>query len=359
MRTKGASGMSLATNTRLRRASVAILGLVISAVSLLLVAQSVNLGEVANIVAGASIGFVLLALALMTLALGLRVVTCFVLVPDRGDGSRVAIERLITPVMVGYLGNLVLPARLGEVVRAYLISRREDVAIGAAVGSVALERILDTATLAVMAFLAALFLGAEPWIVRGTGLVAVLGVILIAALATTGLQPLVRLLGHLTSIPVLRAPVSTLVRLIEPFAHWSGGAHRRRAMGLALLLSLAAWVCNAAMFWLVGQALGASLSPGAAVLVMAVTVLSTAIPSAPGYVGTFELATVAVATSLGVPRDTAVALAVVAHVIGVMPAAVGGSIAVIRLGSGLRQLSAAALEQGSIRAATPIEAHAE
>ena len=92
------------------------------------------------------------------------------------------------------------------------------------------------------------------------------------------------------------------------------------------------------MFWLVGQAVGASLSAAGSILVMA-------IPSAPGYVGTFELAAVAVAGSLGVPRDIALALAVLAHVLGLLPTAVGGSVALMRLGGGLRRLSAEAAEQ--------------
>jgi glycosyltransferase 2 family protein len=335
--------MTVGADTRIRRAGVAILGLIVSLVSLFLVARSVNLGEVGRIVAGASPGLIALAVGVMSLALGLRVVTCFVLLADRADGSRVGIRRLTSPVLVGYLGNLVLPARLGEVVRSYLISRREALPIGATLGSVALERILDTAMLAAIAFVAASLLGAAPWIVQGTGLVAIVGVILVTALATTGLQPLVRLLGRLG---LLRAPITAVLKVIEPFAYWSGGGHRRIAIGLGLALSLAAWLCNAAMFWLVGRALGTSLSPAVALLVMAVTVLATAIPSAPGYVGTFELAAVAVASSLGIPRDTALALAVLAHVIALVPALAGGSLALMRLGGGLGELSAAAVEHG-------------
>lgn len=338
--------MSLATNPRLRRAGLAGVGLAVSIVSLFLVARSLDLADVGRIVAGASIELLVVALVVMLVALALRFVTCFVLLPDLRDGSRVGVPRVISPVLIGYLGNLVLPARLGEVVRAYLISRREGLALGATLGSGALERIIDTATVAVMAFIAALLLGAESWIVQGTGLVAGVGIILVAALATTGLQPFVRLLGRFGSIEALRAPISAVVRMIEPFAHWSGGAHRRRAMLLALGLSLGAWLCNAAMFWLVARAVGASISPAAAILVMAVTVLATAIPSAPGYVGTFELAAVTVAGSLGVPREFAFALAVLAHVLGLLPTAVGGSLALTRLGGGLRQLSVAALAQG-------------
>lgn len=336
---------SLIRSPRVRRTGVAAIGLVVSVVSLFLVVRSVDVGAAARILAGASIGPLVVGLALMVGAMILRVVTCFVLLPDRDDGTRVRPVRLITPVLVGYLGNLVLPARLGEVVRAYLIARREGMALGGTLGSVALERIVDTAVLAVMAFVAASLTGAAPWIVQGMGLIAAAGVLLVLALATIGLQPLVHLLGRLGSIEVLRSPMAAVIHILEPFAHWSGGAHRRRAIAIAIGLSLGAWICIAAMFWLVGQAVGAELSPAGAVLVMAITVLATAIPSAPGYVGTFELAAVTVATSLGVARDVALALAVLAHILGQLPTAVGGSVALIRLGGGLRQLSAEAAEQ--------------
>ena len=200
--------------------------------------------------------------------------------------------------MVGYLGNAILPARLGEVIRAYLISRREGLAFGAALGSVALERIIDIATLAVMAFVAAVGVGAEAWIVQGTGVLAIVTCVLVLTLATTGIAPFVRIVGRLTAISAIRRQVAAVVTRLDAFAHWSGGAHRRRVMLISFGLSLVAWLCNAAMFWFVGQAVGASLSPAGALLLMAVTVLATAIPSAPAYVGTFELAAVTVAVSL-------------------------------------------------------------
>jgi uncharacterized membrane protein YbhN (UPF0104 family) len=111
------------------------------------------------------------------------------------------------------------------------------------------------------------------------------------------------------------------------------------------MYSLGAWLANVAMFWLVGEAVGASLGPAQAILVTAVSVLATAIPSAPGYVGTFELACVAVAGSNGVPRDVALAMAVLAHVLGLLPVAIGGTVALVRFGRGLRGLSAEALAE--------------
>jgi glycosyltransferase 2 family protein len=336
--------LNSARDGRIRQAIVAALGLVVSVVSVLLVARSVDLADAGRVLAKASIGSTVLGLGVFLMGLGFRVLIWYVLLPDRPDGSRVRPARVAPVLMVGYLGNALLPARLGEVIRSYLISRREGVAFGASLGSVALERIIDIATLAVMAFVAAAWVGAASWIVQGTGVLALVAAILVFVLATTGFHPFVRLLGRAASIQALYGPVTAVVRRLDAFARWSGGAHRRRAMLMALGLSLAAWLCNAAMFWLVGQAVGASLSPAGALLLMAVTVLATAIPSAPAYVGTFELAAVTVAASLGVPGEAALALAVLAHALGLLPTAIGGPLALASLGGGLRNLTAAATQ---------------
>lgn len=345
--------LSTAPASRTRQTIVAAFGLAVSIVSVLLVARSVNFAETGRVLANASIGPIVMGLAVFLVGLALRIAIWYVLLPDRTDGSRVSAARLTPILMVGYLGNALLPARLGEVIRSYLISRREGLAFGAALGSVALERIIDTATLAVMAFIAAAGIGAASWIVQGTGVLALAGAIVVIALATSGIHPFVRFASRLASVEAFRAPVSAIVRRLDAFAYWSGGAHRRRAMFTALGLSIAAWLCNAAMFWLVGQAVGASLSPAGALLLMAVSVLATAIPSAPAYVGTFELAAVTVAGSLGVPSDAALALAVLAHLLGLIPTAIGGPLALASLGGGLRSISTAAAEESRAESARP------
>ena len=333
---------------RVRRAAVAMVGLALSVISLVLVASSVDVGAAARILAAVAPGPLVVALAVAFVALALRAPTWQTLVPARADGSRVSLRRLMPIVVVGYLGNLLLPARLGEVLRAYLVSRREGIALGGALGSVALERILDTAALAVMAFAAAAVAGATGWVLQGTGLLAGASVVLLAGLATVGLQPFLAILLRVGHVPIMQAPVQALARRVEPFVHWSGGPHRRRAMVVTIGFCLVTAICNAAMVWFVAQAVGASLSPAGCVLLMAVAALAAAIPAAPANVGTYELAAVTVAASLGVPLDTALALAVLAHVLGLLPIMVGGPLALASLGGGLRNLSAAALDESRV-----------
>lgn len=312
-----------------------------SVIALFIVASTVELDQAAKVLARADVRAVILAVAVMVGAVVLRIVIANVLIADTSD-RRVQARRLIAPVLIGYLGNLVLPARLGELVRAYLITTREEIALATVLGAVALERIVDTAMLAMAAFVAAVALGADPWIVRGTGFLAGIGLLLVTLLTTAGVQPAVRFLRRRANVTLLAPLLTRIVHWLDQFAYSAGGSHRRRAISVAAAVSLLAWVCNAVVFWLAATAVGADLALAGVVLVMAVTVLSTAIPSAPGFVGTFELAAVAVAMSLGVASETALAFALLAHVIGVLPTAVGGAIALARLGMNLGAVTSAA-----------------
>jgi len=67
--------------------------------------------------------------------------------------------------------------------------------------------------------------------------------------------------------------------------------------------------------------------------------LATAVPAAPGYVGTFELAATATAVALGVPRAEALAMAILVHVITLIPIAVAGAVVLIASGSRLGSLA--------------------
>ena len=341
----GTPEVSTSRSARVRRVAPTVAGLAISAIALLLVARSVDLAEAGRILASAAPGPLVVAEAVLFLGLAIRLFRWQVLLPPRRDGSRVGARPLLPILVVGYLGNAVLPARLGEVLRSYLVAQREQVAFGGALGSVLLERVVDTATLAVLAFIAAVGLAAAVWIVQGTGLLAAAAVAIVIVLAMWGFRPFVRLLERFGTFAVLRPAITTLVARLEQFVYWSGGAHRRRALGAAVVLSLGAWLCDATMVWLVGQSIGVGLPPLGAVLVLAITALATAIPSAPAYVGTFELAAVAAAGTVGVAPSDALALAVLAHGLALLPTIILGPLALASMGGGLRRLSQAAIEE--------------
>ena len=84
-------------------------------------------------------------------------------------------------------------------------------------------------------------------------------------------------------------------------------ASNARAMGGAVVLSLASWSCTVLAFAAAAQAVGVEPTIGQAALLAAGTNLATAIPAGPGYVGTWELATVTIAASVGIAAAPALA----------------------------------------------------
>jgi glycosyltransferase 2 family protein len=320
----------------LRRLAIPGLGLAISLAAIYMALRGIDLSRTAALLGGVQLGPLgLVALALL-LQLGIRALRWTLLLPDDQTG-RVRVRRVVPVVLVGYLGNAVLPARLGDPIRAVLVGQREPINVSSALGSVVLERAVDTLTLAVVAAPAAAIAGAPDWFVRAAVLVVALSGFLIVAAQTPWPS---RAIGWLA------------YRLGERWLSWLGRGDRfvqamdRRGHGRALvaagILSVAVWLLDGAIYWACARALGIDMSPIGAMFISGITVLGTAIPSAPGYVGTFELAASSAAQAMGVVPDAALGLAILAHAVTVVPLALGGAVSLAWIGSGLSGLIDAA-----------------
>jgi uncharacterized protein (TIRG00374 family) len=123
----------------------------------------------------------------------------------------------------------------------------------------------------------------------------------------------------------------------------SGAAIHGRAGALAVAagLTAVAWLIEGTVYWLASVSLGIEVPLAAAFLVAAGTVLATAVPSAPAYVGTFELAATALAVALGVDPEQALAWALLAHIVTVAPLALGGVISLTTMHARLGDLAEA------------------
>jgi hypothetical protein len=105
-----------------------------------------------------------------------------------------------------------------------------------------------------------------------------------------------------------------------------------RTIAASALLSVAAWSCTVLAVLAVGQSLGIELTAGEGALLAAGTNLATAIPSGPGYLGTFEYAGQTIAAAFGLPASRGLALALLIHVLTLIVSSVGGVLAIVRLG---------------------------
>jgi uncharacterized protein (TIRG00374 family) len=318
-----------------RHARVRLVGIGISAVALLVVLATMDLPSAARVIAQADAGLVVAAFGFLIAQVVLRAVRWRILLPRRADGARVPMRVAVPALLAGYLGNVVLPARLGEPLRAAIVARRERLDFAECFGATIVERVVDTATLAIIAFLAALALGVSTSVLGLTGAAATAGLLVIGMLVTIGLTGVTTAVARRLDAWTGSARVAALADRVVALARGVDRGRSPRRLVMAATISCACWAMEAVALWLVAQAIGISLSVPQAVLVAAMTVLVTAIPAAPGYVGTYELAATSTATALGIPGVEALAMAVLSHALTTIPIALGGVVALAATGSRL------------------------
>jgi uncharacterized protein (TIRG00374 family) len=302
------------------------IGIAISILALSLVVRQVDVAAVGRVLGNAAPGWVIAVGACIALDVACRTI--------RWQGLLAPIQRVrLVPVLgyllVGYLANNVLPARLGELVRSYYLGDREGMSRATTLGTIVVERVVDTAVLVAIASAAIVLLHVRgivaSAVLLGVGLTGLLVVTLAIALVAHRLPHADRAVAAVGRWPAV-------IRLAGRLRGGLAVAGRPRTVAVAVGWSLAAWSATVVAFAAAGQAVGVELTWGQAALLAAGVSLATAIPAGPGYLGTFELAAVQIAAVFGVGADPAVALAVLVHAVILVLTSLGGAVALLRLG---------------------------
>jgi hypothetical protein len=236
--------------------------------------------------------------------------------------------------VIGFAATFLLPARAGEVIRPYLLARRERLNATAAFATIILERLIDL--IAVLMLFALFVLTSASDVVSGdpAQLARVkFGGLMAAAAAITAAAVLFALAGHpermgrlaLSIERVLPARLARMVAtFVETFAQGLAVLRRPRHLVVALALSFPLWLAIAAGIWLTSQAFHITFPYPASFLVMTILVVGVAVPT-PGAVGGFHLAyQIAVQTFFAAPADRAVGAAIVLHAISFVPVTIAG-----------------------------------
>jgi uncharacterized protein (TIRG00374 family) len=306
-------------------------GVAVSLVGLWLAFRGLGLAEVGRALAGARYWLLVPALALYFAGVWVRAVRWRrLLLPV----ANVPSGRLFPVVVIGYMANDVLPARLGELVRCYVLRRREGVPTSTALGTVLLERVMDGLTMLAFMALALPFLPFSAALYRLlAGAAAVFGTA-VAVLVLLATRPV--LAARVAEATTRFLPVGPRDRLRGVALSFFGGLAALGGVGVTLrvfALSCAAWLLEAGMYFLLMFAFPLTPSFPLAVLTTAVANLGTLIPSAPGYVGVFDFLGRSVLGQLGVPPATALAYVVVVHAALVLPVTLLGFWYAWRLGA--------------------------
>ncbi len=257
----------------------------------------------------------------------------------KGTGFRIGTPDATEILFLSWLVNCLVPAKLGDVYRAYLLKLNSSASLSKTFGSVFIERLLDVLAIAILG------LAAGFWSFRNgfpPGLQYVIGLgIGVVVLLTVGLLTL-RNFGRAL---LLRFHIPhRFVELYDRFEEGVFGAVGLRRLPPILLLTGLIWATEGFRLWFVVQALGfpgVELGISGAFFVALIGSLLTAVPLSPAGLGTVELGVVGVLTlAYGVGKTEAGTIIIVDRLISVFSIIVLGAIAYVlsgkRRGAGLR-----------------------
>ena len=241
---------------------------------------------------------------------------------DRRPSARA----MTNAMMVGYLYNNIMPARVGEAARIVVLTQRSNTPPVEIVGTVLVERLYDVLAILVI------FFAAEPWLphVSWFGAAALAALVLAALiiavatmLAVYGDRPLRLLLRPLKRLSLFSG--ERLERTIAELTHGLSGLRHPRLALEAFAWTIAAWLLTALCAYFVSLAFHLHLPFSAGLLVAVAVGLSMILPSPPAAVGVFEGATLIALRAYGVPASSALPYAVVLHLVNFLPFLIVGA----------------------------------
>lgn len=308
---------------RLRKAAPHIIvGAIIGSGALLLAIRGVEWRAVGSALLRTDSTMVLLALGSVVVTLALSVVRWRLLfAPDHRNRPWLPFAGAI---LIGQTVNTAIPARIGELARMYLISRREGLSRARVAATIVVEKVADLAVFAVSIGLLVVAMSLPAWMARsGVAFVGTAAALVMATMALTFwsdrfLRVVERAATRLPrrwAVKVLRFAEAALDAL-RSLRDWRIGL-------LIWLLSAAVLLCSILTNYLVFGALGMALSPVAA-LFLAVVLRIGATPSGPGRIGLFHYLVVVALSVFGVDRTTALSYSFVLYAVAVVPVLIAG-----------------------------------
>ena len=296
------------------------LGLAISIIFLYLALRGLTLGEVWDAMKGANYWWLIPGVAVYFMGVWVRAWRWhYLLRPVKSVSTGV----MFPIVAIGYMGNNIYPARAGEVLRAIVLKRRESVSISASLATVIVERVFDGVVMLAFVFLnlpelARLtvdsgFVG-DIQSVALYGSALFIGVLILFLLTAMFPEAVLKLTRKFVERLVPRRFRDNVLGIAEKFLEGLASLRSPRNALMVFLTSVVIWLFETGKYWFVMHAFPFEVSFFALMLMNGIVNLATTIPSAPGYVGTFDAPGIAVLVAYGVTRKIAAGYTLVLHV---------------------------------------------
>lgn len=299
-----------------------LLQLGIAAALLGLLLWRVDLNDVRDELEQATLWWLPLAFALNLLSDWFRAIRWRTLLAPL---KRFSLPFLFGTAVLGVSCNLALPFRAGEVIRVQVMRRRSGLKVSNIVATILSEKLLDMVAFAgfvvigVVLYHEARFLW--PLAVAYAAILAA-GMLIARRLADNS--------GSDSALPDGRFRAWAAVEL-KSLGEGLRAFHSPKALLNCSWTSYAAWLCEAAMYYACGQALGLDISPAVYLLVVVAATIAVSVPFTQAGLGVFEVAITGLLVAFGVPEGQAAAFAIFSHVMLALPYFASGPIAALAL----------------------------
>lgn len=267
----------------------ALIGVGFGVLLLWLALSEIDTDQGRLVIGRASVSAMALAVASYWVAIGFRVVRWRMLLSST---NVLSFGQVSQALIVGYAVNNVLPARLGEIFRADFLRRKFDVSRSAALGSIIVERLMDGMSVVLLLGIGLTSIGSF-----GNNKALVGAAIAGCAIVAIGLVTVYAMIFWHDRLPLQRFP--WLEQRIGKFAQGMMVV-RGPLFFKALALSAVVWFFEAMAVYLIMRGFGIEVAVTGACLTIGAAALSTLLPSAPGYLGSLQVAFVLAYSALGV-----------------------------------------------------------
>ncbi len=303
-----------------------VLGIAISVVLLWWVFRGEDLGEIAAEIGTANPWLLLAAAFVATFGFLLRAMRWKVLLhPLRPDTT---LHSRFASTSIGFMANNVLPARVGEFARAFSLARLEKLSLSGSFASLVVERFLDAVVILALLFLSLaspsfpteVTIAGQPLGVALRGMMIALGVLLFGiALVLVFPRQVVRVAERVAGL-LPRKVGRLVVDVLEAFLDGLGALQDPKLLVQGLTWSFGFWLWHITSFWLAFKAFDIDLDYAAAMFVNGTIAFAVAVPSGPGFFGTFEAgAKIGLVDVFGVPESQTLAFAIGYHMTTFLP----------------------------------------
>ncbi|MBI5374619.1 MAG: flippase-like domain-containing protein [Candidatus Schekmanbacteria bacterium] len=215
---------------------------------------------------------------------------------------------------IGFMGINILPFRLGEFLRPYLLSKQGDVKLSTSVATTVMERILDGGTLLLFMIAAVRFAPVPDWVLKaGESVFAViaLSIMFLFFLVWKGRRYLLKF----TSFKPLAPFQEKTIRIFDSFKQGFDIMPDKKAFIFAIILSVIFWVIPVFNTYLLFSAFSMALPFSAALTLFIIVSIGLMIPSAPGFIGNFQFFCILALSLYGVNKSEALGFSIVLNAV--------------------------------------------